>query len=120
MNNHDIIVDNSFCDTSIHQSTFNQTCFIKPCEGVEWIVSEWSQCIGTCTRSIKTRDVYCANKYGKIYNENYCKSNKKPEYIEQCFIFDCYFYNYALRFSYEWHASTWSNVSLHFFGIHYF
>lgn len=101
-------------------------CILRPCEGVDWITSEWSgvssnnifiqsfsfyhfihvdlfvQC-KSCGLDQETRTAHCASKSGKIYNETFCGNRKVPELTRKCNQTKC---------EYMWFTSQWSNCSV--------
>lgn len=60
-----------------------QTCTLRPCEGVEYITSPWSGC-DECGQTEETRTVVCASRKGKVYDEKFCASREKPELKRKC------------------------------------
>ncbi|GLH10987.1 Papilin [Gryllus bimaculatus] len=80
-----------------------KSCTLRPCEGVDWVFSDWSECEGKCGLAFKTRKVYCANEAGKIYANEFCHSKTLPETKMPCDTF--------IPCEHEWFASQWSECS---------
>ncbi|XP_068083649.1 papilin [Anabrus simplex] len=78
-------------------------CILRPCEGVDWVTSDWSGCKGKCGLTHETRKVFCANKNGKVYPDTWCHLYRRPKSTQECENYeDC---------PYEWFASQWSDCS---------
>ncbi|KAG8186998.1 hypothetical protein JTE90_005769 [Oedothorax gibbosus] len=82
----------------------NQLCNLGPCEGVEWIVSEWSGCDGSCSPHLQSRSVHCANEDGLVFPDDECEAAKKPELTKEC--------PTSPMCEPMWHASQWSECSV--------
>ncbi|XP_077995776.1 papilin-like isoform X2 [Glandiceps talaboti] len=95
-------VSNDECDSSDEPHP-EKDCNLGPCEGVEWMVSDWSQCSQDCGRGMVSRQVYCSTQSGTIYPDGRCDDNRKPKVIEECIS------NRACPPM--WHASAWSECS---------
>ncbi|XP_021914576.1 papilin isoform X2 [Zootermopsis nevadensis] len=78
-------------------------CELRPCEGVDWIVSDWSGCEDKCGLTQETRRVHCANQMGKIYPDDHCHSYRLPELAREC--------ESPVPCDHEWFASQWSECS---------
>ncbi|XP_065171313.1 papilin-like isoform X3 [Atheta coriaria] len=78
-------------------------CNQRPCEGVDWVTSDWSGC-DKCGLTSESRRVQCATAKGEVYPEELCKADEKPEAEKECTteVKDC---------EYEWYASQWSECS---------
>ncbi|XP_059480274.1 papilin isoform X2 [Neocloeon triangulifer] len=79
-----------------------RTCIDQPCDGVDWMTSEWTECEAKCGLSMKTRNVVCASLTGDLYPEESCNEKLKPSDKENCTASVC---------QYQWYASQWSNCS---------
>ncbi|PSN47564.1 hypothetical protein C0J52_19332 [Blattella germanica] len=80
-------------------------CEIRPCEGVDWVVSDWSGCEDKCGLTQETRRVHCANQAGKLYPDEYCHAYRLPELTRSC--------ESPIPCEHEWFASQWSECSAH-------
>ncbi|ODM97201.1 Papilin [Orchesella cincta] len=93
-------------------------CFLGPCEGVDWIAEgKWGECkvpsIPTCNsptsanRGTQSREVYCSDAKGKVYEENYCHVYRKPNTTQSCELD----FNPAEDPSckYTWYATQWTD-----------
>ncbi|KAF6199683.1 hypothetical protein GE061_005981, partial [Apolygus lucorum] len=79
-----------------------RTCLLMPCEGLDWITSEWSGCSDKCGQAIETRIVKCSDEKGHSYNESLCHSYRKPESVKNCTYVPC---------SSQWFTSQWNKCS---------
>ncbi|XP_017478128.1 PREDICTED: papilin isoform X5 [Rhagoletis zephyria] len=75
-------------------------CMLAPCEGVDWIISEWSGC-DECGQKTETRTAICATKSGKIYPEEFC-APEVPALSRPCESSKC---------KPKWFTSEWSTCS---------
>ncbi|XP_054726012.1 papilin isoform X2 [Anastrepha obliqua] len=75
-------------------------CILAPCEGVDWIISEWSGC-DECGQKTETRTAVCASKSGKIYPEEFC-APEVPALSRPCKSSKC---------KPKWFTSEWSKCS---------
>ncbi|GJQ76338.1 hypothetical protein Trydic_g2060 [Trypoxylus dichotomus] len=83
----------------------SRSCLLRPCEGVDWVASEWSGCENKCGLSEETRMVQCMTAAGEVFSDKLCEQDeKKPETSRKCVskAGDCI---------YEWYASQWSECS---------
>ncbi|XP_065214045.1 papilin isoform X2 [Planococcus citri] len=78
-------------------------CFVRPCEGVDWITTEWSDCKDKCDVTFETRSAVCSTAKGKAYPDKYCKKSKQPILIKEC--------NTSSACEYQWYATQWSECS---------
>ncbi|KPJ10062.1 Papilin, partial [Papilio machaon] len=60
-----------------------QSCMLRPCEGVDWVLSDWSGC-DTCTSSVRTRVAHCATSMHKVVNSSFCSYHPAPVLEEPC------------------------------------
>lgn len=95
-------VDHSLCDLSQKPQT-SQPCSIRPCEGTEWIVSEWSGCDTVCGLTMESRLAFCASENGSIFPPNLCTGKDPPELTRLC--------TGSQSCDAMWHTSEWSECS---------
>ncbi|KAK9886678.1 hypothetical protein WA026_017598 [Henosepilachna vigintioctopunctata] len=81
----------------------SKPCNLRPCEGVDWISSQWSGCENKCGLSNETRKVHCASINGKIYPDDLCEPELKPESVREC--------EGHASCDYLFYASQWSECS---------
>ncbi|XP_013398726.1 papilin isoform X2 [Lingula anatina] len=96
------MLPDNMCNESARPNT-TEACYQVPCEGVEWAVSEWSQCEGDCGMGMQSREVMCVDKTGKHQDEDLCDAARKPDSSRPC-------QNQALC-SPMWHVSDWAKCS---------
>ncbi|XP_055921965.1 papilin isoform X2 [Eupeodes corollae] len=77
-----------------------EVCMLAPCEGVDWIVSQWSGC-EKCGQTKETRTALCGSKTGKVYDDKFCLL-EKPSLIRPCSSVKC---------KIQWFTSQWSECS---------
>ncbi|XP_045527734.1 papilin isoform X3 [Pieris brassicae] len=82
-----------------------QACMLHPCEGVDWVLSDWTGC-DTCTSKVRARTVQCATKDFKIVNSSLCGYHPQPVLEEPC---DS---NKLPACDVLWYATQWSNCSV--------
>ncbi|XP_004530678.1 papilin isoform X3 [Ceratitis capitata] len=75
-------------------------CMLTPCEGVDWIISEWSGC-NECGQKTETRTAVCASKLGEIYSDEFC-APEVPTLSRPCESSKC---------KPIWFTSEWSKCS---------
>ncbi|XP_076354138.1 papilin-like [Tachypleus tridentatus] len=92
----------SMCDPDSRPIT-SQACNLGPCEGVEWILSEWSGCDTSCGLTMESREVQCANREGKVFLNEMCDKNQLPEISRSCID--------SPPCESLWFASEWSECS---------
>ncbi|XP_065332270.1 papilin isoform X3 [Cloeon dipterum] len=95
-----VVQEDSVCHEERPPS--EQVCNNQPCDGVDWMVSEWSTCEDKCGLSKKTRTVVCASLKGEIYPEESCNLENKPSEMENCSVTVC---------TNQWYAAQWSSCS---------
>ncbi|XP_053682403.1 papilin [Sabethes cyaneus] len=93
------VLDDSECVTE--KPEVQQTCMLRPCEGVDYITSSWSGC-DECGTAVETRTVYCASKSGTVYDNKFCANRELPELKRECKAVPC---------EYQWFSSQWSKCS---------
>ncbi|XP_006817461.1 papilin-like, partial [Saccoglossus kowalevskii] len=96
------VVPDDHCD-ELEKPDVKKDCNLGPCEGVEWMVSHFSECSQDCGRGLKTRQVYCASQTGIIFPDELCNEKRMPKIVEECFS--------TSACPPDWHASTWSECS---------
>ncbi|XP_017001607.2 papilin isoform X1 [Drosophila takahashii] len=77
-----------------------KSCLLTPCEGVDWIISQWSGC-NACGQNTETRTAICGNKEGKVYPEEFCEP-EVPTLSRPCKSPKC---------EAQWFSSEWSKCS---------
>ncbi|GIY07736.1 papilin [Caerostris darwini] len=96
-------LDDSECDVEKKPSEF-ETCNLGPCEGVEWIVSDWSSCDDSCSSPIQSREAHCANEDGIVFPDDACDATKMPELTQPC--------SKSTMCEAMWHTTEWSECSV--------
>lgn len=99
------VLDDRECDGSGPKPDSEKTCNIRPCEGVDWVTSEWSGCDRICGLKNETRKVYCATASGQIFPDDLCDKEEKPELVRPC-------ESTNASCEYLWYASQWSECSV--------
>lgn len=79
-----------------------EVCDQVPCEFTDWLASNWSDCSVNCASKIATRKVLCATKEGKIYDDSYCDTSRRPDNTMNCPDHTC---------EGVWFASDWTVCS---------
>ncbi|XP_035225520.1 papilin-like isoform X3 [Stegodyphus dumicola] len=101
----DEVIEESLCD-SVRKPTDFQNCNLGPCEGVEWIVSDWSGCSAICGNGVQSRVVFCGVWHDesviKIEDKS-CDPLKKFDEFQNCSSAPC---------EGVWFAGPWSNCSV--------
>ncbi|CAF4798136.1 unnamed protein product [Pieris macdunnoughi] len=82
-----------------------QACMLHPCEGVDWVLSDWTGC-DTCTSKVRARTVQCATKDFKIVNSSLCDYHPLPVLEEPCDP------NKLPACDVLWYATQWSKCSV--------
>ncbi|XP_068155724.1 papilin isoform X2 [Drosophila tropicalis] len=77
-----------------------KSCLLAPCEGVDWIISQWSGC-NACGQNTETRTAICGSKDGKVYPEEFCQP-EVPSLTRECKSPKC---------ESQWFSSEWSKCS---------
>ncbi|XP_058806520.1 papilin [Phymastichus coffea] len=95
------VLDDSACGSQVPER--EKSCEVRPCEGVDWVVSPWSGCTDKCGLTEETRTVQCATQNGTVYSESMCDSEKKPEVTKQC--------DTSQNCEYQWVKTQWSKCS---------
>ncbi|VEN50612.1 unnamed protein product [Callosobruchus maculatus] len=99
------ILDDAQCEAIEPKPEESQKCNIRPCEGVDWITSEWSGCDRICGLKNETRKVFCATASGEVHPEELCDADRKPELVRECD-------QQNATCEYLWYASQWSECSV--------
>ncbi|KAK9688591.1 ADAM-TS Spacer 1 [Popillia japonica] len=98
------VLDESECSRD-EKPESSRSCSLRPCEGVDWVASEWSGCDNKCGLSEETRMVQCMTASGEIYPDKLCAlDEEKPATSRKCV-------TKAKGCNYEWYASQWSECS---------
>ncbi|XP_071507379.1 uncharacterized protein [Diadema antillarum] len=80
-----------------------QDCNLGPCDGVDWITTEWTECTGWCGRGIHSRQLLCSTRSGTIFDKDLCEMSLMPDMTGSCSLSDdC---------QPQWVASHWSQCS---------
>ncbi|XP_072031734.1 papilin-like isoform X2 [Amphiura filiformis] len=90
------------CDDS-EKPEAEQECNLKPCQGVEWLVSDWGDCSEQCGHGMQTRQIYCGSFDGLLYRDDLCEGQPKPKMMKSC--------DSRATCNAQWHASKWSECS---------
>ncbi|XP_044730136.1 papilin isoform X2 [Chrysoperla carnea] len=79
------ILEDSACESTEagKKPESEKECELKPCKGLDWITSEWSNCDSKCGPAQQTRRAYCATNDGEVYPDDLC-TNPKPELVQDC------------------------------------
>lgn len=96
------VLPDSNCKIEI-KPEISRDCDAGPCEGVEWIVSDWTGCDGTCGLQMESREVHCSTENGHLYPLDKCETKRLPSLTRPC--------NENLPCHPVWHASEWSECS---------
>lgn len=99
-----ILPDSNCAIISNTKPNTTQVCNLRPCEGLDWITSEWTSCDENCGPIQQTRRTYCATKKGEIFGDELCDAEKKPILSRECpHVTTCT--------QYLWFSSDWSECS---------
>nr|XP_023024406.1 papilin-like [Leptinotarsa decemlineata] len=100
------LLEDAECEAIEPRPIEAKKCKLRPCEGVDWITSEWSGCDRICGLTNETRKVYCATAKGEIYPDELCESEQqKPDLVRKC-------ESMNTTCQYLWYASQWSECSV--------
>ncbi|XP_072124224.1 A disintegrin and metalloproteinase with thrombospondin motifs 20-like isoform X1 [Mobula birostris] len=69
-----------------HQSVTSQPCSEFPCP--EWTASQWSECLVTCGKGTRHRQVSCLLNNEQLQDE-FCNPSTKPESTDNCELQEC-------------------------------
>lgn len=98
-------------------------CMLRPCEGVDWIVSSWSNVSALvddflfiiltdrffilkckpCGLTQEARTIICAAKDGKVFNDTFCANHELPLTRRTC--------ESSTICQFQWFKSQWSKCS---------
>ncbi|CAG0888031.1 unnamed protein product [Darwinula stevensoni] len=79
-------------------------CTRTPCDGVDWMVSEWSGCIDKCGVKNETRRAMCAAEDGEIFPDSMCHGYRLPELSRPCKEYSACVH--------MWYMSQWTQCSV--------
>ncbi|XP_023211883.1 papilin-like isoform X2 [Centruroides sculpturatus] len=96
------VLPDSNCKSEIKPEA-TRDCDAGPCEGVEWIVSDWTGCDGTCGLGMESREVHCSTEDGHLYPLDKCETKRLPTLTRPC--------SENLPCHPIWHSSEWSECS---------
>ncbi|XP_037073511.1 papilin-like [Pollicipes pollicipes] len=95
------LLPDSGCDGARPNGT--EPCMRRPCDGVDWVTSDWGGCAGACGLTVQSRTVQCASEAGHVYEERFCHAVRRPAPSQPCAgAPDCAFI---------WYATQWSECS---------
>ncbi|XP_076863283.1 A disintegrin and metalloproteinase with thrombospondin motifs 20 isoform X2 [Brachyhypopomus gauderio] len=81
------------------QRTVTESCNDTPCP--EWSVSEWAECMVTCGRGVRHRQVSCVQLEDRVGDER-CDPNQKPPTTSSCVLPECA----------SWQVGVWSTCAV--------
>uniref|UniRef100_H3B3P8 ADAM metallopeptidase with thrombospondin type 1 motif 20 n=1 Tax=Latimeria chalumnae TaxID=7897 RepID=H3B3P8_LATCH len=81
-------------ECSEHQKVLAQSCNEFPCP--EWVTREWSECLVTCGKGVRHRQVWCHLNDERL-SEDFCNPSNKPESVGACELQECA----------SWQAGPW-------------
>ncbi|XP_064073976.1 papilin isoform X3 [Vanessa tameamea] len=81
MNGRVEVYDDSVCTEE--KPIVEQTCILHPCDGVDWVLTEWTGC-DTCLSTMRTRSAHCATKDHKVVDAKLCAYHTPPTLEESC------------------------------------
>uniref|UniRef100_A0A673I6B9 A disintegrin and metalloproteinase with thrombospondin motifs 20-like n=1 Tax=Sinocyclocheilus rhinocerous TaxID=307959 RepID=A0A673I6B9_9TELE len=82
-------------ECNVQQRVLSEACSDVPCP--DWSASQWSECLVTCGKSVKHRQVLCILGDEKL-NEQRCDPNTKPSAVGSCELPQCA----------SWQVGAWS------------
>ncbi|KAI4905651.1 hypothetical protein NFI96_011351 [Prochilodus magdalenae] len=82
-------------ECSEFQRVVTEPCNDIPCP--EWSVSEWTECMVTCGKGVRHRQVFCVLAK-KPLSDEHCDPNSKPSTIGSCVLPECA----------SWQVGVWS------------
>ncbi|XP_026315037.1 papilin isoform X10 [Hyposmocoma kahamanoa] len=82
-----------------------QSCMLHPCEGVDWVLTDWSGC-DNCLSKVRTRLAECSTKDGTVVNSTFCSYHPTPVLEEPCDK------TKLPACEVSWYATQWSNCSV--------
>ncbi|XP_013147767.1 PREDICTED: papilin isoform X2 [Papilio polytes] len=75
------VFDDAMCEDE--KPATEQSCMLRPCDGVDWVLSDWSGC-DTCTSTVRSRVAHCATSMHKVVNSSFCSYHPAPVLEEPC------------------------------------
>lgn len=78
-----LTVDDSNCDGTDRPNS-TEECNEVPCDGVEWIETEWSSCDDHCGSQMQTRKAVCSDQNGNVFPNEACDQSRIPETTRMC------------------------------------
>ncbi|GAB6024702.1 hypothetical protein CHUAL_009835 [Chamberlinius hualienensis] len=98
----EIFPDKACLQDHPEKPTDKKKCDAGPCEGLDWIVSEWTGC-NSCDQTVESRQALCSSQSGTVYPDEACSGNRLPETSQIC--------KDTLPCEYKWYATQWSDCS---------
>ncbi|XP_050354058.1 papilin isoform X6 [Nymphalis io] len=81
MNGRVEVYDDSVCTEE--KPIAEQTCILHPCDGVDWVLTEWTGC-DSCLSTMRARSAHCATKDHKVVDAKLCAYHPTPNLEEKC------------------------------------
>ncbi|XP_031341557.1 papilin isoform X1 [Photinus pyralis] len=97
------VLDDYECEQEESKPEGQRPCNLRPCEGLDWVTSEWSGC-EHCGTATETRRVECATQDGQLYPREMCENIPLPITERQCD-------ENSKKCSQQWYATQWSECS---------
>ncbi|KAK4885313.1 hypothetical protein RN001_001584 [Aquatica leii] len=98
------VLDESECLDEEEKPETEKLCNLRPCEGIDWVTSEWSGCEDFCGSNNETRRAECATQNGDIYPKELCAYIPLPELQRKCS-------DTNEKCKRQWYATQWSECS---------
>ncbi|PZC74553.1 hypothetical protein B5X24_HaOG207687 [Helicoverpa armigera] len=80
-----------------------KSCLLRPCEGIDWVTSDWVGC-DNCLSKTRTRRVVCATYSKQVINDSFCSYHTRPADQEEC--------EKVPECDVQWYATQWSKCSV--------
>ncbi|XP_052756348.1 papilin isoform X3 [Galleria mellonella] len=96
------VLEDSKCEDK--KPDAEQPCSLHPCEGVDWVVSDWTGC-DTCISTVRTRAAECATKSREVVDPRQCAYHPAPVLQEPCDR------STLPACEVQWYATQWSKCS---------
>ncbi|XP_054880506.1 A disintegrin and metalloproteinase with thrombospondin motifs 20 [Poeciliopsis prolifica] len=75
-------------ECSDYERVVTESCSEQPCP--KWTVSEWSECLVTCGKGMRHRQVSCTTGAGEeTLSEHFCDPSSKPSTVGSCKLPEC-------------------------------
>uniref|UniRef100_A0AAR2JAB6 Peptidase M12B domain-containing protein n=1 Tax=Pygocentrus nattereri TaxID=42514 RepID=A0AAR2JAB6_PYGNA len=96
----------SYCMNNLGRRLVEQECsefqrvVTEPCSDIpcpDWSVSEWTECMVTCGKGVRHRQVFCVLAE-KPLSDEHCDRNSKPSTVGSCILPECA----------SWQVGVWS------------